>query len=231
MAPRTPLLRPRRYFAARGVRFEHVAAVGFVLLLTGPLTVYGVGWALTANLNGTVMVDNPARPPDVFCPESGCEEPERVERDVDAVMWEVMDRFVGPSFVVYPLVVAAVAALLHVGVWFAGGERAWFPSLAIASWGLLPSVAVVAVMVVAMRYALDPVTVAPGDDPSRAFQPLLDQLRAFRRYRPVGTVVGAAWGAWIWRGGLIERPGIAGTEATLIAVIVAALNAAAASLA
>ncbi|NIQ57978.1 MAG: hypothetical protein GWN71_32780, partial [Gammaproteobacteria bacterium] len=92
MAPYTPLLRPRRYFAEREVRIDRVAAVAFVLLLAGPLTVYGVGWALTANLSGSVMVDNPARPPDAFCPEDGCEEPERIERDVDAVLWDLLDR-------------------------------------------------------------------------------------------------------------------------------------------
>ena len=230
MAPRTPLARPGRYFAEREVRIDRVAAVAFVLLLAGPLTVYGVGWALTANLSGSVMVDNPARPPDAFCPEDGCEEPERIERDVDTVMWDVMDRFVGPSFVVYPLVLLGVTLLLHAGVWLVGGERGWFPTFAVAAWGLLPSVAVVLASVVAMRYALDPVTVAPGDDPSTALEPLLDQLRGFRAYRPVGSAIGGLWGAYIWRGGLIGQQGLRSGEATLIAALVAVLNAGGAAL-
>lgn len=65
---------------------------------------YGVGWVLTATVDGTVTVDNPTRPPDSSCETAGgCEEPERIERNVDAVIWDVMDEVAGPAFLVYAL--------------------------------------------------------------------------------------------------------------------------------
>lgn len=225
MAPYTPFLRPRRYFAAHDVSFARVAAVFGILLMIGPLTVYGVGWALTANVDGTVLVDNPARPPDAFCPEDGCEEPEQIERDVDTAIWDVMDRFVGPSFVVYPLVLIALTLLMHGGVWVVGGERGWFPTFAVVAWGLVPTLAVVGLVVVGLYATIDPITVSPGEDLSAAVAPLEAQLRAFRPYGRAGSVIAAVWGGLIWRAGLIEHQGLPNTEATLIAGVVAVLDA------
>lgn len=230
MTPYTPLLRPRRYFATHDVAFVRVAAVFGILLMAGPMTVYGVGWVLTSSVDGTVLVDNPERPPDVFCPEEGCDEPERIERDVDAVLWDLMDRFVGPAFAVYPLVVLGATLLLHAGVWLAGRGDGWFPTLAVAAWGLLPAVLLVGVTLVAMRGWVDPVVVSPGDDLSAAFGPLEAQLRAFRPYGRAASVVAAAWGGLIWRAGLIEHQGLPGTEATAVAGVVALLDAAVAGL-
>lgn len=222
MPPYTPLLRPSRYFAAREVDFFRVMAVVGVLLFTGPLAVYGVGWVMTANVDGTVMVDNPERPPDFYCENTGgCEEPEQVEQDVDTVIWNVMDDIVGPAFLVYPLVLGLVTAGLHSGVWLADGDRGWFPTFAVAAWGLLPTVAVVGVSLVGLWLTVDPVIVTPGDDIGAALAPLEDQFRAFGPYRTVGTVVAAVWGGLIWRAGLGEHQGLPNVEATLVAALVA----------
>lgn len=232
MPPFTPLLRPRRYFASRPTHLPKVLAVVGLLLFTGPLTVYGVGWVLTGAVDGTVTVDNPNRPPDWVCEDRSdgdsafdCDEPAQLERDVDAVIWDVMGEFAGPAVAVYPVVLLVLTLLLHAGVWLVDADGSWFTTATVATWGLLPAVLVVAGLVVALRYSVDPVTVAPGDDVGAALAPLEAQLRAVRPYRTAGTVIASVWGAAIWRGGLIERHGLRAVEATVLAGLVAALDA------
>lgn len=233
MAPFTPLLRPRRYFSSRPTHLPKVLAVVGLLLFTGPLTVYGVGWVLTGAVDGTVTVDNPNRPPDWVCEDRSdgesvfdCDEPGQLERDVDAVIWDVMGEFAGPAVAVYPAVLLVLTLLLHAGVWLVDGDGSWFTTATVATWGLLPAVMVVAGMLVVLRYSVDPVTVAPGDDLGAALEPLETQLRTLRPYRPAGPVVSALWGAAIWRAGLVERHGLQNAEATVLAGVVAALHAA-----
>jgi hypothetical protein len=225
LAPFTPLLRPGSYFAAGEVNFFRVMAVFGILLAAGPLTIYGVGWITTANVNGTVMVDNPERPPEAFCGDDGCTEPKRIERDVDSVLWEQLNDLIGPAFIIYPLVLGILTLLLHAGVWLVGGDRGWFPTFAVAAWGLLPSLGIVAAMLVGLWMTIEPVTVAPGDDIGTALKPLERQFQAFDTYRIGGTIVESVWAALIWRAGLREQQGLPNPEATILAGIVAGLTA------
>lgn len=225
MAPYTPLVRPRRYFASREVNFARVMAVVGILFFAGPLTIYGVGWVVTEHVDGTVQVDNPERPPESYCTNvGGCEEPKRVERDVDRVIWDAMDELLGPAFLTYPLLLGVLTLLIHGGVWLVGGERGWFPTLAVVAWGVVPSLAVVALSLIGLWLTFEPVAVSPGDDVGAALAPLETQAEAFRPFRTAGTVVAAVWAAVVWRAGLIERQGLPNTEASLLAGLVAALN-------
>lgn len=234
MAPYTPLLRPGLYFAGREVSFFRVMALVGLLAAAGPMTIYGVGWVVTDAVDGTLRVDNPARPPEAFCDEDDgvfadepdCDEPKQIERNVDALIWEAMGEFAGPSFIVYPLGLLVVTLLLHGGAGLYGTEQGWFPTFAVAAWGLAPAVLGVAVALVALALTVDPVTVAPGDDVGAALQPLEAQFRAVEPYRAVVTAATAAWGGYIWRAGLAEQQGLPSTEATLVAGIVAVLHAA-----
>lgn len=117
--------------------------------------------------------------------------------------------------------------LLHGGVWLVGGDQGWFRTVAVAAWGLVPSVAVVAVTVAALWLAVDPVTVSPGDDVGAAVAPLEAQFRAVRPYRTVGAVLSAVWGGLIWRAGLAHYQGLPVPAATVVAGLVALLNVAA----
>ena len=116
MPPRTPLLRPDRYFAEREPNFFRVALVVGLLIAAGPAVVYGVGWVLAGNLDGTVLVDNPEHPPDWVCESDGadsavfdeedCDAPERIERNVDAILWDAVEETAGTAILAYPLVLA-----------------------------------------------------------------------------------------------------------------------------
>lgn len=227
MAPFTPLLRPDRYFAEREINFFRVMAVVALLIATGPLTIYGVGWILTANVDGSVMIDNPERPPESYCANTGgCDEPRQVERDVDAVIWGYTDEVVGVSMLVYPVAAVVVALLLHAGVWLAGPEQGLFATFAVAAWGLVPSAILIAVSLVGLAMVVGPITVTAGADLGTTLEPLQDQVESVTQYMAVGTVVSAAWGGLIWRFGLVHEQGLPGAEATLIAGVVATLYAA-----
>ena len=217
------------------MNFFRVMAVVGLLVAAGPAVVYGVGWVLAANLDGTVMVDNPERPPDWVCEDDtgsdvlddeGCDAPREIERDVDAVMWDVMDEFVGAAFLSYPLALVVVSLLLHAGAWLAGADRGVFPTFAVAAWGMVPTLFLIPVALVGLSLALDPVTVSPGTDPEVAFEPLLSQLRAIEPYGAMGTGLTAVWGGFVWRFGLVHQQGLPGTEATTVAGAVALLTAA-----
>ncbi len=224
MPPFTPILRPRSYFAEREISFFRVMAVFAVLLFTGPMTIYGVGWVMTSHIDGTVTVENPERPPDWFCEDNdGCEEPERIDRDVDTVIWDQLDRLLGPSFIVYPFVLGILTVLLHGGAWLVGSDTGWFPSFGIAAWGLLPSVLIVGVSLVGLWQTVDPVTIGAGDDIETALAPLEAQMRSFDRYRTLGTALESIWGGLIWRAGLREHHDLPNTEASVVAGIVAVL--------
>lgn len=92
MAPRTPLLHPSRFFTERSLHFGRVIIVFALVVFAGLATVYGVGYLLVSHVDGTVMVDNPERPPEMFCDsdmdsvvfdESDCDASRQVERNVD----------------------------------------------------------------------------------------------------------------------------------------------------
>lgn len=233
MSPRTPLLRPDRYFADREPTIARISVVFLVLLAAGPIAVYGVGWVLTSNVDGTVIVDNPARPPDWVCEDTpsedsafdqGCDEPKEIERNVDSILWDAMDRFMGPAFIAFPLAVGVVTLLLHGGVKLVGRSRGLFRTFAVAAWGTVPSLLFIPVTLVAFSLVLDPVTITPGDDPSVVLQPLEANLRAVGPYTSAGAVVSAVWGGVIWRFGLEDQHDIDGSEATMVAGIVAFLT-------
>jgi hypothetical protein len=234
--PRTPLLRPDRYFAEREPNFFRVALVVGLLIAAGPAVVYGVGWVLAGNLDGTVLVDNPEHPPDWVCESDGadsavfdeedCDAPERIERNVDAILWDAVEETAGTAILAYPLVLAILTLLLHAGAWLAGAERGPFPTFAVAAWGMVPTLVLLPVSLVALSMTLDPVTVSPGTDPETAVRPLLEQIRGTRSLSGVVALVTAVWGGAIWRFGLLHEQGLAGTNATAIAGLVALLAAA-----
>jgi len=235
VSPRTPLLRPDGYFAERDPDFPRIAAVVGLLIAAGPAVVYGVGWVLAANLDGTVTVDNPERPPDWVCEDdtssemfddADCDAPREIERNVDTVLWDAIGELAGPAVVAYPLALAVLTLLLHAGAWLADAERGLASTFVVAAWGTVPTLLLLPVSLVGLHLALDPVTVSPGVDPGTAIEPVLDRIRAFEPYGAVVTLLTAVWGGVVWRFGLVHEQGLPGTEATVIAGIVALLAAA-----
>jgi hypothetical protein len=232
MAPRTPLLHPGRFFAERSPHFGRIILVFALVVFAGLATVYGVGYLLVAHVDGTVMVDNPERPPEMFCDsemdsmpfdESDCDAPQQVERDIDSIIWDAIGEFAGPMLGGMLILILGLTMVIHAGSWLAGGTNGVAASFAVTVWGLAPMLLVVPLSMVAMAVVLDPVTLSSAQDPSSAFAGLERQLRSYQWIGTISTVVSSLWSAAIWRFGLKHERGVSGAAATAIAGAVALL--------
>ena len=232
MAPRTPLLHPGRFFAERRRHFGRIVLVFALVVFAGLATVYGVGYLLITHIDGTVMVDNPERPPELFCEsemdsmvfnESDCDAPQQVERDIDSIICDAISELAGPMLGGMLILVIGLTAVIHTGSWLAGGTNGVAASFAVTVWGLAPMLFVIPVSMVAMSVVLDPVTLSAAQTPSSAFADLEQQLRAYEWIGTVSTAVSSLWSAAIWRYGLEHEREVSGAAATAIAGAVAVL--------
>ena len=230
MPPLTPLLRPGRFFAERELNALRLLAVLTVLLLALPLGVSTAGWVLTERVDGTVMVDNPNRPSESFCEgvpaamDMGCDAPAEVERDIDTILQQAIDRFLGAAIVGGLISVALVGGLLAGGVWLfdaEGGGSA--TAVAVGLWGLLPGLAGIAVGVGLLWVLLEPTTVTPATEPATLLASIESQLAPLTRWSPVISGATTVWSVAIWRAGLREQCGLPGSGATLLAATVGVL--------
>jgi hypothetical protein len=233
VSPRTPLLRPDRYFDERGVSIARCLAV--LALVTTAMTagVYGLGWVLTERIDGTVTVDNPERPPDAVCDsaaaspetasdvggemESRCDEPKEVERDIDELLWKGVSDAAGQVMLGFPLLWLFVGLLLHAGSWLAGGDGSAANSWAVAAWGLAPGVAGLAAGLLVLSLTVEPTTVSAATEPTALRRHVVDSLGALEAVGTVTGVVTTLWGAVVWRFGLQEGRDVHGTAASAVA--------------
>lgn len=229
MSPRTPLLQPDSYFSERTVTAAEAAVVAAVGVGGFLVIVYAIGAVFAAGIDGTVEVDNPERPPEAFCEDGGafetgpggCDEPRTVERNIDEFLWEAVGSVAGQLLVGLVVVWLGVGLALHAGSGLAGGEGAVGRSLAVAAWGLLPGLFSGAAAVVVLAVTFDPVTVAPGDDPAVLREQVVTQVDAVRTFGRVSGLLTTVWSALVWRFGLRHQRAVSGTEATLVAGVVA----------
>ena len=229
MPPATPLLRPARFFAGRDFNALRLLVVLAILLLALPLGVSTAGWVLTERIDGTVMVDNPNRPSAAFCEgapasmDAGCDAPPEVERDIDTILGEAIDRLLGAAILGGLLSLGLVGGLLYTGVWLFDGEGGIGTTVAITLWGLLPGLAGLAVGVALLWVLIEPTTVTPATDPATTIAELEGQLEPLHRWGPVITGATTVWSALIWRAGLQEKCGLPSSGATLLAATVGLL--------
>lgn len=226
VSPRTPLFRPDRYFATHEINFFRVMVLVGLLVIAGPVTVYGVGWILVNHIDGTVMVDNPDRPPDFVCDdgfhsdmydEGACDRSKEIEQNVDRVLWSAIDGLVGPALVAFPIILLIIGMLLHVGSWLADGSGGIFPSFAVAAWGLLPSVLSIVVMLPLLWVAVDSYTLLPNQELSTVIDPLMGQIENLEQVTIVVSMLTAVWGGIIWRYGLEHHRNIPAASARITA--------------
>lgn len=228
MAPRTPLLRPDRYFADREPGVGRTLAVVALVTVGSVAGVFAIGWVFTDRIDGTVTMDNPERPPDAICENnpvemSGCDQPREVERNIDGILSDAVGGIAGQLLWAMPLVWLLIGLLVHAGSWLAGGEGGAGRSFAVTAWGLVPSLAALAVGVAVLAVTFDPISVTPADDPEMLQDQVLAQFGPLRAAGAVLGLVTTAWSAVIWRYGLERWRGLSGAAATAVAVVVALL--------
>jgi hypothetical protein len=230
MPPATPLLRPGRFFAERGIDGPRTLAVALAVLGSLPLGILGVGYVLRARIDGTVRVDNPNRPSERFCEgmansmDLGCDEPAQIERNIDAILSEAVGELIGPALIGIVLAVLLIGGALHAGSWLFDGENGVKASFAVAIWGLLPSLISLFVGVLLLFVVLDPITVTPRDDPSVMTERVRADLAPLLRWQPLLSGATTLWSGVVWRAGHVEARGLTSGEATGVAGIVAILT-------
>lgn len=231
MPPLTPLLRPDRFFAERDHDGRRVLAVVAAVTLVALGVFYGIGWIVTINVDGTVMVDNPDRPPDFVCDDdsdvldqSGCDQPRLIEQNVDSQIWAAWHNSAAKLVIGIPLAWLVLGGLLHVGSALLGGKNGVFSSFAVAAWGLPPTLVSGIVITGVLIVTVDPITVTPTSQ-DKALRTLQDPFRAVETIRVILTVVAAAWSGIIWRFGLKYERRVNGPAAWVVAGSVAALMA------
>lgn len=224
MAPRTPLLHPNRYFSNRHASLARALGVVAVLTALTVVAVFVLGWIFTARVDGTVMVDNPARPSDAFCSNdffdgNGCDQPRKVERDIDSIFNSAISKVAGQMVWGIPFAWLLFGLLLHAASWLADGENGASASFTVAAWGLVPSVVSMAIGLGVLYLTFDPITVTPADDPEMLREQVVGELGALRT---AGTVLGVATAVWsgiIWRFGLEHARRLSAEAATAVAAV------------
>lgn len=207
--PRTPLLRPGRYFAAHDGTppLKHAALA--VLVVTIATAVGGalVIDQLAAALDVTITVDNPAYPGEMFCDggentPSGCTEPKTVERELGALVAEEFSWLPFAMLFIVPGWWLLQATILHLASRLADGEGSFGGTLVAAGWGMVPSlvriVGVAAFVVVSVQSLTFPA------DPQGAVQALRTALAGAKPLSLGLAVLAAVWGGAIRTYGLAD---------------------------
>lgn len=223
MPPLTPLVRPDMYFAERDHSDLRVLAVVGAVVLGSLALWYVTGWFITNRIDGTVRVDNPDRPSDMFCesdldvgPNSECDHPRKIEKNVDSLLWDAWGTVIGYILVGLPISWLLLGTLLHAWSWLAGGENGIFHSFGVAAWALVPSLAGAIVTVVVLYFTFDPITVTPASQDT-ALETAKSSFLALESIGGVLTVLTSVWTVVIWRYGLEYRQGISGLAAWSVA--------------
>jgi len=227
--PRTPLLRPDSYFDRHdgSPPFAHAAAaVAIVTVVTAVGLAVFLG-EFAAALDVPVTVDNPAYPGDAFCEDSvlddtpsGCGEPREVQRSLGALVAEELSWLPPAAVAIVPLFWLVQGGVLHAASALADGEGAFADTLAVAGWGMVPSLArllaVGALVVFRLR------TVAVPGSPEGAVDALRAAIGGVEAVGLVAAVAVAVWAGAIRTYGLADaRDHSVGTAATIVGVLTA----------
>ncbi|MFC7097648.1 Yip1 family protein [Halobaculum marinum] len=229
--PRTPLLRPHRYFENHdgSPPVAHaLAAVAVVAVVTAGAVAVFLG-EFAAALDVPVTVDNPAYPGEPFCEDSafettpaGCGEPPTVEREVGALVAEEYGWLPGAAFLIVPLFWLLQGAALHAGSAVVGGEGAFGDTLVVAGWGLVPSLARVvgvgALLVYRMR-----TTTLPGT-PDGAADALATAFAGLDAAGLFAAAVVAVWAGAVRLYGLAEARDLSTGEAGAVVGVLTLLG-------
>ncbi|WP_424004861.1 YIP1 family protein (plasmid) [Haloarcula salina] len=236
MAPRTPLLRPDRYFRAREPDLARGLVVAALVTAASVALVGGLGVVFTEKIDGTVMVDNPNRPSEAFCdsdPNSmftemsevgfDCDAPAEIERDIDPIIRDALGGFYGSMLVGLPIVLLVTAVILHVGTALCGGRGGFGNSFAVSAWGFAPVLVTMPLGLAALWVLMDPVTITPETAPAVLKRTVIGSLQPWLPVATALNVASTAWGAVIWTFGLQWGRDVSRAQAAAVAAVTAGL--------
>ncbi|WP_123538979.1 Yip1 family protein [Halosimplex salinum] len=220
-ALRALLFDPDSYFERRasaldGVRGFVVAAVVAVLLT---VVVGAALFGLSEQMTGTTTIDNPDRPPEVFCEDGGampstngsgpdatdrCDLPAEVDRDVGELFWQAASGQLPLLFVGVGIVWFGVGIALYVAAKLANGRGSFSETLAVTAYGTVPSLLTAVAGAGLLVWFAANADLGTGDT---------ERLAAQFRQLTVGVsglaltgvqLVGVVWQVYVWTYGLVH---------------------------
>lgn len=236
-ALRTLLTDPDSFFADRAETLGVAEGLGTALLVSFLLTlVVGAGlFGLAQQLDGTVVVDNPDRPPEPYCEtfnesapgfdgnSTGCTAPKTVERDVGTLFWRAASGELPVLFVGVLVVWLGLALALYVAATLAGGRGSAGATAAVAAYGMVPSVLsalVAAALLVALAVRADLTVTSPESFLASVRGLVSGASGAALAAVQVG---GVAWQVYVWTFGLAHVHDVPVRRAGGVAGLVGAL--------
>lgn len=225
--PRTPLLRPNRYFRAQDGKPPLARAAAVVAVVT---IAVAAGMAVlldqfAAALDTPVTVDNPAYPGDAFCEDgtfeqtpSGCDEPETVERNLGAMVAEELSWLPMASLVLVPLWWLWHTVVLYGSGKIAGGSGNLAATATVAGWGMAPSLLRLVVVLGFVVTQLQ--SVAVPADPENAVAVLQSAIAGVELIGLAAVLIVGVWAGAIRAYGLADAHEIpVPTAATVVAAL------------
>lgn len=211
--PRTPLVRPRSYFETEPPSLARAAAAVAVVTAVTALAVFVLLTQVTAHLDATVSVDNPAHVAEWACDQQaesvpdqpspdGCDPSvsETVDRRLGDLLWQRLNWVPGAVVLLVPLAWLFEAAVLYGASALAGGRGRFADVLVVAGWGLVPT-AVRAVAVTALvSLRLDSLSVPSS--PEAAVEALRSTLTGLDAALGLVTLLAVAWATYVRTYGL-----------------------------
>lgn len=236
MSPRTPLLRPDRYFKSREPDAARGLVVAALVTIASVALVAGLGVVFTEKIDGTVMIDNPDRPSEAFCdsdPNSmftemsevsfDCDAPAEIERDIDPIIRDALGQFYLSMLVGLPIALLGTAVVLHVGTAVCGGRGGFGNSFAVTAWGFAPILVTMPLGLAALWLLMDPVTITPETAPAVLERTVLGSLRPWLPVATALNVASTAWGAVVWTFGLERGRDVSRAQAAAVAAVTASV--------
>ncbi|MGA9400321.1 Yip1 family protein [Haladaptatus sp.] len=227
------LFHPDTLFEERTPRPSLGSAFAVVLVVALFSTaIFGViGWSLSQRMTGTTQIDNPDRPADVFCNDEfyqdnpvsdGCAQPKTKTVVVGDLLWKEFQKKVPLVFVGILVGWPLTAVGLHITSALFDGEGSFSNTLAVAGWGMLPSL-VQALVGLGLFY----IALRHADLSGSNVELLTDQLQSLISKARGGTLLvsalGALWQGVVWTYGLKHARRLQTGEAAAAAGIIAVL--------
>ncbi|MBP1985994.1 YIP1 family protein [Halolamina salifodinae] len=223
VGPRTPLLRPDRYFEQHdgSPPLAHAAIVVAVVTVAVAAGMAVLIDQFAAALDTTVTVDNPAYPGDSFCEGStfentlsGCDEPKTVERNLGAMVADELSWLAPASVVLVPLWWLIQAGVLYVAGSMAGGSGRFVDVATVAGWGMAPSLLRLVAVLGFTIQRLQSVSVP--NNPENAIAVLQSAISGIEVVGIVAVLVVAVWAGAIRIFGLAEAHDVPASTAGVI---------------
>ncbi|MFC4408578.1 YIP1 family protein [Haloarchaeobius iranensis] len=217
------LVEPRAFFEEHGTAstlpVAALAVVGLAIALAVGVTV--MSGMLAGAVQGTVMVDNPDRPPQGICGAfendspvtEGCDEPAEIERDAGAIVREAANEFVGTVVLAPFLLWLAGGLTVYLGGLLVGGDTSLPGSFSVAGWAAVPEFARLVAGLAILQFALADVTITNLESAPAAVRAAIAPVEPLVA---LASLLTAAWQLSILSAGLAVEADISRGAAAVV---------------